>query len=93
MKAARFRGEVRSGHKGCAVEVPFDPGERWSIDAASLRPGRRGHRVAARVNGHDFDGWVVGRQRRFYLLVEDEVLDSLGIAAGDPVDVEIGPRS
>src|SRR6185503_14053113 len=29
----RFEAELLRGHKGAAVEVPFDPAVRWSLDA------------------------------------------------------------
>ena len=30
-KAEKFRAVVRTGHKGCAVEVPFDPARTWGV--------------------------------------------------------------
>jgi hypothetical protein len=37
MKKKKFKGEVLSGHKEDAVEVPFDPAKEWGIPR---RPGR-----------------------------------------------------
>ncbi|HXI25070.1 MAG TPA: hypothetical protein VNG71_14500 [Pyrinomonadaceae bacterium] len=31
MKRKKFKGELLSGHKDHAVEVPFDPSREWNI--------------------------------------------------------------
>jgi len=51
MSTETFQAVLSSGHKGNAAEVPFDPGERWSLSARPLWPGRRGYRVHATLDG------------------------------------------
>lgn len=92
--AARFSGVIREGHKGCAIEVPFDPKERWGVIPIALRPGRRGHRVTARLGKHSFESTVVGRSKTWWLVLGDDLLRDAGLAPGETVSVEIrpGPR-
>jgi len=89
VKRERFEGVVLLGHKEAAVEVPFDPATRWSIPAAPLRPGRRGHFVRGRLNGTEFESAIVPRSKRFWLLLRDEILNSANVSAGDRVKVAI----
>ncbi len=93
MRAARFRGEVLAGHKEAAVEVPFDPGERFGSQAVSIRRGRRGHPVRASIGDVSFDGYVVARSRRFWLLLDDDVLRRAEAAVGDTVVVALRPAA
>jgi hypothetical protein len=89
--AETFRAVLLEGHKGCAVEVPFDPAERWSALAGPLWRGRRGHRVQGTVNGVPFQDAIVPRSRRFWLLVSDHVMADAGVGAGDRVEVTVAP--
>jgi hypothetical protein len=91
MKKEQFTGELLGGHKDAAVEVPFDPAERWSTTAVALRPGRRGHRVTGTANGVAFVSAIVGRSRRFFLLIDDELREQAGIEIGDVVKVAVQP--
>lgn len=59
MKQSHFKSELLEGHKGTALEVPFDPKERWSVPARALWPGGRGHPVRGLVNGERFESVVV----------------------------------
>jgi hypothetical protein len=97
MKKQKFETELLSGHKGCAVIVPFDPRELWGIEPTmvpSAEYGKRpGHLVAATINGHRFEGWIGNRWGRFFILVSDELQDSAGVAVGDIVTMEVTPRS
>lgn len=86
---ARFRAELLLGHKGHAVEVPFDPAVRWSAKARTLRPGRRGFTVEASVGGVAFASAIVARSKRFWLLVPDDVMAKCGAATGDTVSVAV----
>jgi hypothetical protein len=43
MRAARFNTPLLDGHRGAAVEVPFDPSERWQMQRQQIRSGRRSH--------------------------------------------------
>jgi hypothetical protein len=91
MKAERISGVVLTGHKGDAVEVPFDPGAKWSVTAQQIGPGRRGYRVACRVGATRFDSCVVARSGTFWLLLSAEVEAKLSIKAGDAVSLSLEP--
>jgi len=86
-----FRGIILEGHKGAAVPVPFDPVQRWGLPARSLWRGRRGHRVSGRLAGKAFESAVVGRQRRFFVLLDADLLARARVRAGDTVAVELEP--
>ena len=91
MKKAKFSGEIISGHKGAAVEVPFDPATKWAIEARALWPGRRGHVVQCEINGTKFGSCIVPRLRKFWLLIDDEVQKHIGASIGDTVAVVVEP--
>ncbi len=82
---------VLEGHKGRAFEVPFDPGKRWGLSAQSLRPGRRGFRVRARVKAKAFETAAVARSRRFWALVTDEMEADLDLETGATIRVALEP--
>jgi len=90
-RAARFEAVVLDGHKGLAIELPFSPSARWDIPEVSLWPGRRGYRVKGSVNKVRFEGVVVPRARRFFVLVSDEMKKSCRLRAGSTVRVSVGP--
>jgi len=92
MKAQSFSSQILAGHKGAAVEVPFDPHEAWSLALDPVRPGRRGYAVHAIFAGFAFESHVVARSRRFWLLLAEEVLRRAGVAVGDVVRVRSTPR-
>jgi len=87
----KFKAEVLSGHKEDAVEVPFDPAKEWGIPPKPLWRGRRGHFVNATVNGFSFEGSIVPRQKKFYLLIDAEVGRAAGVSAGVLVQVAVEP--
>ena len=93
MTKARFKGFVLAGHKQAAVEVPFDPAERWGILAARLWRGRRGYKVRGTFSGVAFQSVVVPRSKRFWVLVEDKHLVAAGASVGDTVTVLLEPMS
>ena len=80
------------GHKEDALEMPFDPGTEWGPESQRWR-GRNGHILTARINGHSFAGYVVPRQKRFYLIVDKEIGAAAGVATGDLVKVALQPRA
>ena len=88
-----FTAELLSGHKQDAMEVPFDPIEEWKIQPQPLWRGRRGFRVKARVKGVAFDSSIVPRQRRLFLLIDREVLESTGLVAGSRIRVTVEPAA
>ena len=89
IKLEKFKGELIGGHKDAAIQVPFDPAKRWSIAATRLRPGRWGHHVQGSLNGTSFESVVVGRSRRFWLLVDDNLQLEAGVSIGDMVEVAL----
>jgi hypothetical protein len=91
MRPATFTGTILDGHKGAAVEVPFDPTARWGIPPRSLWRGRRGHRVWAEINGAAVDTAVVPRSRSFFLLLDEASLAAAGVAVGHAVKIRIAP--
>ena len=86
-----FTGELLSGHKQNALEVPFDPAAEWHVQPQALWRGRRGFRVKARVRNHTFESSIVPRQKRFYLLIEREVVESTGLVVGGRIRITIEP--
>jgi hypothetical protein len=89
MKNKKFKAEVRSGHKEDAVEVPFDPTEVWGIEPKPLWRGRRGHVVKGRLNGRNFESFIVPRSKRFYMLIDEELERKAGVTVGDIVEVAV----
>ena len=89
----RFKAQLQSGHQEDAVEVPFDPAAVWSIAPGPLWRGRKGHRVMATLNGTSFEGFVVSRQRRSFLLVDEDIRQEAGVRVGDIVSVTLSPIS
>lgn len=86
-----FTAELVSGHKQDALEVPFNPAQEWDVQPEPLWRGRRGFRVKARLNGVAFNGSIVPRQKRFFLLIDPEVAESTGIVPGSRIRVMVEP--
>ena len=87
-----FTGELLSGHKHVvALEVPFDPGDEWNLQAQPLWRGRRGFRVKARIKGFAFESSIVPRQRKFFLLIDPVVVESAGLVIGSRIRVMVEP--
>lgn len=93
MRAARFTATLLDGHKGAAVEVPFDPAERWGSVAVPLRKGRKGHRVRGSLDGVSIESAIVARSGRFFLLVDEEIRRDAGVRIGDLVVISIAPET
>ena len=96
MKKRRFRSELRTGHKGAAVFVPFDPAEVWKVRstrvASSAYGVRPGFLVRGTMNGQAFEGWIGHRWGRFFILVDETLRRRIGAAPGDAVTVAVEPR-
>ena len=80
------------GHKGVAVEVPFDPAEEWDVEIVRLWRGRKGYPVSGTLNGVRFESAVVRRMRRFFVLIEQPVAREAGARSGEPAAVSLVPR-
>lgn len=91
IKKKQFKAVLLQGHKGAAVEVPFDPAKLWAIAARPLWPGRRGHTVRGELNGVSFGSCVVPRSRKFWMLVDERVQRKAGVSVGDTVRVTVEP--
>src|SRR5436305_587446 len=66
-------GVLLTGHKGTAVEVPFDPADEWGTREEALWPDRNGHPVEVALNGVRFRSAIVSRMRRFFVLVDESM--------------------
>jgi hypothetical protein len=91
MADARFTAVLLEGHKGAAFEVPFDPAERWDLAPTRLQAGRRGHRVAGKVNGVAFESAVVPRSRKFWLLIDQSVREEAKLEIGSTAKIALRP--
>jgi len=93
-KPEKFRAEVRTGHKGCAVEVPFDPGRTWGVRPTRVVYSKvRGIAARGTLSGTPFESWIVHRWGNHFLLLGDGLLAEAGVRPGDTVEVRVGPES
>ena len=91
MKKQRFKAELLPGHKGAAIEVPFDPAKEWAIPPSRLWRGRHGHSVHADLNGACFETFIVPRSKKFFMLVGDALQRAAGVSVGETVDIAVQP--
>jgi Protein of unknown function (DUF419)./Domain of unknown function (DUF1905). len=91
MADARFTAVLIEGHKGAAFEVPFDPAKRWDMAPVSLQAGRRGHRVAGKVNGVAFESTIVPRSRKFWLQVDEALRELAKLEINSSAKIAIRP--
>jgi hypothetical protein len=68
----RFKATLTDGHKGLAVEVPFDPGRKD---------------ISGMLNGIPFDSTVARRSKKFWVLIERDLAAAARAGEGDEVDV------
>lgn len=83
-KVERLKLAVHEGHKGMALVFPFDPSKKWGKRAR--------HFVSGTLNGVNFVGEIGFRRRAFYTLLDDELLTTAGLSAGEIADVTVAPR-
>jgi hypothetical protein len=91
MKPVHFTATILEGHKDAAIELPFDPSEKWGVPPSQIRKGRNGHRVRGTLNGADFESFIVPRMKRFWLEIPDELLEQATVTVGDRVSVSLMP--
>jgi len=91
MKATRYKGTLRGGHKDYAVEFPHNPEELWGIPPRPLWPGRRGHHVRVKLNNATGDTCIVPRLKKFWVVSDGELKREAGVSEGDTVNVVIEP--
>ena len=87
----KFKGQLLSGHKDHAVEVPFDPSVEWKIEPQPLWRGRRGFPVRGKIGRASFESAIVPRQKKFYLLIDRDVQTSAGLFEGSQAVVTVEP--
>ena len=92
MKRQSFSDTVLTGHKGKAIEVPFDPGLLWGIKQEQIHPGRRGYRVIGEVKGLNFSSHVVARSKKFWLLLPAAIEAGAKVGVGETVAVKLHPE-
>jgi len=97
MPRQTFDAELLDGHKGPAVLVPFDPGETWGALPTPVETAAYGkiaaHLVTGTMNRRKFDGCIVRRWGKHFILVDDELRRAAGVAVGDVVRVSVWPRT
>jgi hypothetical protein len=91
MKKKTFKAELQSGHQEDAVEVPFDPAAAWGASPVRLWRGRKGHTVLATLNGVSFETFIVGRQQRSFMLVDEDIKQQAGVTVSEVVTVTVTP--
>jgi hypothetical protein len=84
-------GVLLDGHKGAAVEVPFDPAVEWGTEPRSIAPGRKGHPVEVTLKGKPFRSVIVKRMRSHFVLVDEEAARRAKARIGDTVRVSVWP--
>jgi hypothetical protein len=82
-------GVLTAGHKGPAVEVPFDPATEWGAQEAALWTGRRGFPVEVLLNGVRFRSAIVSRMRRYFVLVDETLARRAGARVGSRVKLTV----
>lgn len=92
-KRLECSGVVLAGHKEAAIELRGDAVDAWGSPLQSIRPGRRGIAVRVRLGSIEFDSHVVSRQKRWFLLLPDSVLQDAGVAPGTTVSVRVTPSA
>jgi hypothetical protein len=96
VKRRKFEAELLDGHKGPAVLVPFDPGETWGVLPTPVETAAYGqiaaHPVTGTMNRKKFDGCIVRRWGKHFILVDDALRRAAGAAVGDVVRVSVAPR-
>lgn len=68
----RFKATLVDGHKGFAVEVPFDPGRK---------------EISGMLNGIPFDATIARRAKKVWLRVEKDLAAAAQLGEGDEAEV------
>lgn len=92
MKKEKFKAEILSGHQEAAAEVPFNPIVKWAIPSGQVWHGRRGYKVEGTLKETAFESVIVPRARSFFLIIEDDLLQSSGASVGETVEITVVPR-
>ena len=92
MSSKTFNGIILAGHKDDAIEVPFDPTQALGVKLATIKPGRRGFPVRVMIRSVGFDGHIVARSKKFWLLLPMAMERQIGASEGDEVSVTLSAR-
>lgn len=91
-RTKRFHALVQDGHKGCAVEVPFDPRATWGVEPSVVAYGRvRGIPVRGSAGGASFESCIIRRWGKYFLLLSAEVVENAGLTPGEDVEIAVSP--
>ena len=91
-ESAKFKGVVEAGHKGCAVEIAFDPARLWKVQPTQIVYQKvKGIPVAGRLNRVPFSSWIISRWGKRFVLISDDHLMSARVKPGDEVRIEVTP--
>ena len=91
-KKISFDAELVEGHKGVTpVIVPFDPEAAWRRKPVRLDARRDGWLVQGTINRRRFDGYIGNRWGRFFLIVDPQLREALGVSVGDTLSLVIEP--
>jgi hypothetical protein len=91
-KRMSFDADLIEGHKGVTtVIVPFDPERVWRRKPVRLDPRRDGWLVKGTINHTRFDGYIGNRWGRFFLIVDAELREALGVSVGDTLSLVLEP--
>lgn len=88
-KRIGFEGVLTGGHKGPAVEFPFDPETELGVPEVALRPGRRGFPVEVLLNGIRFRTEIVSRMGRYFVLIDESLARRAGSKIGSRVRLTV----
>jgi len=95
MPRKTFDAELLDGHNGPAVLVPFDPTEAWGALPVPVDTAAYGkiaaHPVAGTMNRRKFEGCIVRRWGKHFILVDDALQRAARVAVGDVVRVVVAP--
>jgi hypothetical protein len=84
MTTERFEAAIETGHRGCAIIVPFDPASAW---------GRRArHFIRGTIHGARYEAEIGFRWGRCFVVVGDDVLASRSLRPGDAARVTMTSR-
>lgn len=91
-KKMSFEAQLIEGHKGVTpVIVPFDPEVAWGRKPVRLAPRRDGWLVKGTINRMRFDGYIGNRWGRFFLIVDEDLREALGVSVGDTLSLVLEP--
>ena len=94
MRRARFEAPLFEGHKGVrGVLVPFDPEAVWRSRPVRLAGRRHGWLVSGTANGARFHGYVGERWGRYFITLDEALLDAAGVTVGETVTMVVAPAS